>query len=162
MPVFNERLELCQLPLPEQAYEESLDRSWLAFWLAEVSERFLSKAKKNTDGDKLHILMREDGQFEDIVCRVYNSPVGWDGGSLVENGNGAVIGSLMTHNWVVSTTKCIPWLGSRSHLPPLGTIRASFNLASRRYSLLAFPRASLTRGRRILVGKQRIRRKGLF
>ena len=107
MPVFDDQLELCRLPLPEQTYEQSMDRSWLAFWLAEVSERFLSKAKKNTDGDKLHVLMREDGQFEDVVCRVYNSPVGWDGAEIVEHGNGAEIGQLMIINANVSTLEAI-------------------------------------------------------
>ena len=47
--------------------------------------------------------MREEGQFEGITVRMYNSPVGWDGARVVEHGNGSEIGRLMVLNANVST-----------------------------------------------------------
>lgn len=96
--MFGDDLERCHEALPNEPYEESCDRSWFALWLAEVSQRWLSKALKNTDGDKLHNLIREEGQFEGVKVRIYNSPIGWDGTHVVEHGNGAEIGQLMVLN----------------------------------------------------------------
>ncbi|KAL5477022.1 hypothetical protein ACEPAI_3209 [Sanghuangporus weigelae] len=75
------------------------DRSWFARWMSEVTERWTTKAQQNTDGDKLHILINEVGQFEDVHQSTYWSPIGWDGESIVTNRiAGAEIGKLMVLN----------------------------------------------------------------
>ena len=68
----------------------------------EVSKRWLSKGLENTDGDKLAILMKEDGQFHNVRTRTYDIPIGWDGAGIVDNQNGAEIGRLMVLNVLVS------------------------------------------------------------
>lgn len=78
------------------------DCSWFARWMSEVTERWTTKAQQNTDGDKLHILIQEVGQFEDVNQVTYWSPIGWDGEGCVHNGNGPDIGKLMVLNVRVS------------------------------------------------------------
>ncbi|EJD05343.1 S-adenosyl-L-methionine-dependent methyltransferase [Fomitiporia mediterranea MF3/22] len=100
--VFNEKLETYPLAPIDGAVDSNgvstNDYSWFARWMSEVTDRWTTKERQYTDGDKLHILLREDGQFEDINVKEYFSPIGWDGGSAVESSNGAEIGRLMVLN----------------------------------------------------------------
>ncbi|THH09451.1 hypothetical protein EW145_g2015 [Phellinidium pouzarii] len=73
-------------------------RSWFARWLFEATARWTTKAQQNTEGDKLHILMREDSQFEYLGQKTYYSPINWDGGDQEGILNGAEIGKLMLLN----------------------------------------------------------------
>lgn len=103
-PIYNEELQLYPLaPLDgANVSPPTEDYCWFARWLTEVTERWTTKARQNTDGDKLHILLRENGQFEYVHENAYYSPIGWDGGRSVESANGAEIGRLMVLNVFVS------------------------------------------------------------
>ncbi|PAV20660.1 S-adenosyl-L-methionine-dependent methyltransferase [Pyrrhoderma noxium] len=78
--------------------QENKDGSWFARWLWEVNKRWTTKARMNTDGDKLHLLLRADQQFVNIHDYSYYSPIGWDGGDYVEGTNGSEVGNLMVLN----------------------------------------------------------------
>lgn len=80
-----------------------VDRSWFARWLFEVTERWTSKARQNTEGDKLQILLQEHGGFELLGVKEYYSPLNWDGGDPVAIPNGSEIGRLMLLNMMVSS-----------------------------------------------------------
>ncbi|KAL5514508.1 hypothetical protein ACEPAG_2597 [Sanghuangporus baumii] len=101
--IYNEKFERYLLAeFKELGSENRLaddDRSWFARWMSEVTERWTTKAQQNTDGDKLHILINEVGQFEDVHQSTYWSPIGWDGENIVTNRTaGAEIGKLMVLN----------------------------------------------------------------
>ena len=102
--LFDERLQVCPIaPIDgSDNHGEENETSWFARWMVEVSERWTTKARQNTDGDKLHVLLREDGQFKDIEQSAYYSPIGWEGGSVVGNVNGTMINKLMLLNILVS------------------------------------------------------------
>ena len=95
-------MEHSKLPLPNEPYEESSEKSWFALWHWEATQRWQSKALNNTDGDDLHNLMREDGRFENIDTFVYNSPIGWDGEVLGIGEDGPEVGRLLSINIPVS------------------------------------------------------------
>ena len=105
--VFTERLETYKLAHTENdackdKFDEN-DHSWFARWMFEVTERWTTKAQQNTDGDKLHILVDEVGQFEEVHQSTYWSPIGWDGkGIVADTARGAEIGRLMVLNVFVS------------------------------------------------------------
>ncbi|THH02955.1 hypothetical protein EW145_g6660 [Phellinidium pouzarii] len=94
--IYNSDKQPYLLVNPEEG--DSADRSWFARWLFEVTERWTTKAQQNTEGDELHILIREDGQFEDVKQKEYYSPVNWDGEDPAEIPNGTEIGKLMVLN----------------------------------------------------------------
>lgn len=65
----------------------------------EVTERWTSKGHRNTEGDKLNNLIREDGQMQLLGQRGYWSPINWDGDNVPD---GREIGRLMVLNALVS------------------------------------------------------------
>nr|AXF50748.1 SAM-dependent methyltransferase [Inonotus obliquus] len=101
--VFTENLETYKLARTGNDESEDrsqrVDHSWFARWMFEVTERWTTRAQQNTDGDKLHILIDEDGHFEEAQKIAYWSPIGWDGQGIVSDTvKGAEIGRLMVLN----------------------------------------------------------------
>lgn len=110
--------------------QDETDRSWFARYLYEVTERWTSKARQNTEGDKLHILLEEHGGFEVLGMKEYFSPLNWDGGDMA---NGAEIGKLMLLNIHVSISCAL-------HVPSAYTLlRISSNRAVLRYLPVVYP-----------------------
>ena len=115
--IYNERLENYLLAGSDgvtdgESEPSDGDRSWFARWMSEVTERWTTRAQQNTDGDKLHILIDEVGQFEDVHQSAYLSPIGWDGENvLADRKVGAEIGKLMVLNVFVSSA--ISTVGSK-------------------------------------------------
>lgn len=108
---------------------DDTDRSWFARWLFEVTQRWTSKAQKNTEGDKLHLLLQEHGGFELLGQQDYYSPLNWDGGDPVAIPNGREVGRLMLLNITVSTH-------TPAH-PSVSNVASKDFLQSSRPSLLA-------------------------
>ena len=115
--IYNERLENYLLAGSDgvtdgESEPSDGDRSWFARWMSEVTERWTTRAQQNTDGDKLHILIDEVGQFEDVHQSAYLSTIGWDGENvLADRKVGAEIGKLMVLNVFVSSA--ISTVGSK-------------------------------------------------
>lgn len=82
------------------AGSSSTGKSWFSRWMWEVTERWTSKGHRNTEGDKLSGLIREDGQMRVLGQRGYWSPINWDGEDVPD---GREIGQLMVLNAIVST-----------------------------------------------------------
>jgi len=73
----------------------NVGKSWFSRWMWEVTERWTSKGHRNTEGDKLGGLIREDGQMRVLGQRGYWSPINWDGEDVPD---GREIGQLMVMN----------------------------------------------------------------